>query len=95
MDFYLQINEPKLSMRLGWLHPFQQREQVVFGKGSKLNMPILTRRKPDHFFYFHRRCKAYPVRGYQKDIRRDKMTWLVCRRISGNGLPGPVLLVRR
>ena len=32
MDFYLQINEPKLSMRLGWLHPFQQREQVVFGK---------------------------------------------------------------
>ncbi len=37
-------------------------------------MPILTRRKPDHFFYFHRRCKAYPVRGYQKDIRRDKMT---------------------
>ncbi len=45
-------------------------------------MPILTRRKPDHFFYFHRRCKAYPVRCYQKDIRRDKMTWLVCRRIS-------------
>ncbi len=94
MDFYLQINEPKLSMRLGWLHPFQQREQVVFGKGSKLNMPILTRRKPDHFFYFHRRCKAYPVRGYQKDIRRDKMTGSFAA-ASVKRPTGPVLLVRR
>lgn len=40
MDFDLQTNERILSMRPGRLRPFQQRKQVVLGKGSKLNMPI-------------------------------------------------------
>ena len=69
-------------MRPGRLRPFQQRKQVILGKRSKLNMPILARRIPDNFFYFCRRCKARSVGGYLKDIRRDRMARLVCRRIG-------------
>lgn len=64
------------------LTPFQQRKQVILGKRSKLNMPILARRIPDNFFYFCRRCKARSVGCYLKDIRRERMARLVCRRIG-------------
>lgn len=43
-------------------------------------MPILARRIPDNFFYFGRRRKIRSVGGYLKDIRRDRMARLVCRR---------------
>ncbi|SAP43157.1 Uncharacterised protein [Klebsiella oxytoca] len=45
-------------------------------------MPILARRIPDNFFYFGRRRKIRSVGGYLKDIRRDRMARLVCRRIG-------------
>lgn len=45
-------------------------------------MPILSRRIPDNFFYFCRRCKARSVGCYLKDIRRERMARLVCRRIG-------------
>ena len=82
MDFDLQTNELTLSRCPASLRPFQQRKQVILGKRSKLNMPILARRIPDNFFYFGRRRKIRSVGGYLKDIRRDRMARLVCRRIG-------------